>query len=88
MAGEYRTEAVLGKLPTGLAQAIRDGLRIALTDVPMYGVVAHLELSAEMAAAFEAAGEIKYAEGLRTGTMIPVHPYRKCWKPGELFFRS
>ena len=92
MAGEYRTEEVLAKLPEKLADAIRDGLRIGLTNRPMTGVKLKREMAAEMAEAFEQAGELKYAEGLRSGAMVPLvpaaSPEDRYWKPGELFFTS
>ena len=91
MAGEYRTEAVLAKLPEKLAAAIRNGLRIALTCTPMTGVSRRGDLSEEMATAYEAAGEPHYADGLRSGAMVPVVPSDGCnryWAPGELFFTS
>lgn len=64
MAGEYRTEAVLAKLPAALAKAIRGGLRIGLTNQPMTGVTIRKDMTDEMAQAFEKAGELKYATGL------------------------
>lgn len=92
MAGEYRLPEVLAKLPAAIADPIRNGnLRIALANQPMAGVVARPELSADMAIAYEAAGERKYANGLRSGSMVPITvPSRtqKYWAPGELFLRS
>ncbi len=92
MAGEYRKEEVLAKLPEKLADAIRGGLRIGLTNRPMVGVELRRELASEMAEAFEAAGEMKYADGLRSGEMVPLVPKGaagdRYWMPGELFFTS
>ena len=91
MAGEYRTEAVLAKLPIKLADAIRGGLRIGLTSQPMAGVTLRRDLAGEMADAYEAAGEERYATGLRSGEMVPLVPITRInryWKPGELFILS
>jgi len=91
MAGEYRTEAVLAKLPPKLATAIRGGLRIGLTNQPMTGVVLRRDMADEMAAAYEAVGEPRYADGLRSGAMVPLVPVSgpdRYWAPGELFFKS
>lgn len=91
MAGEYRTEAVLAKLPQKLANAIRSGLRIGLTNQPMTGVTIRRDMADEMAAAYEAAGEQRYADGLRSGAMVPLKPScgpDRYWTPGELFLRS
>ena len=91
MAGEYRTEAVLAKLPVKLATAIRSGLRIGLTNQSMAGVTLRRDLTEEMAAAYEAAGERRYADGLRNGAMVPLVPSSgpdRDWAPGELFFKS
>lgn len=91
MAGEYRTERVLQKLPKKLADAIRNGLRIALTGQPMTGVSVRHDMSEEVAAALANAGEQRYADGLRNGDMVPVIPLsgpQNYWSPGELFMRS
>lgn len=91
MAGEYREEAVLAKLPEKLASAIRGGLRIGLTNQPMVGVRLRRDMSDEMATAYEAAGEQKYASGLRSGAMVPLVPSAgpdRYWAPGELFLAS
>jgi hypothetical protein len=91
MAGEYRKKEVLDKLPADLAVMIRRGLRIGLTGQPMTGVRRIEELSDKLADAFEAAGEDHYAEGLRSGAMVPLVPAAtggKTWAPGELFFTS
>jgi hypothetical protein len=91
MVGDYRTEAVLAKLPGPLASAIRDGLRIGLANQPMAGVTLRRDMAEDMAKAFEAAGENKYARGLRGGTMMPLVPHNgpdRYWAPGELFFTS
>lgn len=90
MAGEYRQEAVLAKLPGDLASRIRSGLRIGLTSQPMIGVEVRRELIEPLAIAFAAIGQDKYADGLRSGTMLPLEPVgsNKVWAPGELFFNS
>ncbi len=91
MGGEYRTEAVLAKLPVPLANAIRGGLRIGLATQPMEGVTLRRDMAEDMAKAFEAAGENKYARGLRGGSMVPLVPHNgsdRYWAPGELFFTS
>ena len=93
MAGEYRKEDVLEKLPDNMAGAIRDGsLRIAIASQPMAGVVPRPDLSERLSAAYGAiAGMEKYARGLRDGSMVPVGAPReggKSWAPGELFFKS
>ena len=94
MAGEYRKEDVLEKLPDDMAGAIRDGsLRIAIASQPMAGVVPRPDLSERLAAAYGAiAGMEKYARGLTDGSMVPVGVPRdgggKTWAPGELFIRS
>jgi hypothetical protein len=91
MAGEYREASVLEKLPKKLSDAIRGGLRIAFTDGPLDGVKVRKDLAEEMATAYETAGLMKYANGLRDGSMVPLipspDPYR-YWEPGELFLRS
>lgn len=91
MAGEYRSEAVLNKLPAKLAKALREGLRIGLTNQPMTGVKLRHDMTEEMAAAYEAAGEKRYANGLRSGDMVPLVPLsgpEHYWAPGELFLMS
>lgn len=93
MAGEYRTEAVLAKLPVQMADAIRAGMRIAYTNKPIEGCRICRDMAPEMADAYEAAGEQRYADGLRDGSMVPLIPLYgyvqdRYWAPGELFFRS
>ena len=91
MAGEYRTEAVLAKLPPKLSAAIRNGLRIGLTSQPMTGVVIRRDMADDMATAYAAAGENRYADGLRSGAMVPLIPLSgpdRYWAPGELFFTA
>ena len=95
MAGEYRSEAVLALLPSEMADAIRAGLRIGFANKPMTGVQVRLDLAADMANAYEAAGQQHYADGLRDGTMVPLIPLYgsrsgpdRYWAPGELFFSS
>lgn len=93
MAGEYRKEDVLEKLPEDIAKAIRaGGLRIALTAQPMTGVVRRPDLSERLAAAYGAIAETaKYAAGLRDGSMVPIVEKEsgdRYWAPGELFMRS
>ncbi len=91
MAGEYRTEAVLQQLPAHLADKIRNGLRIGLTNQPMSGVLLCRDLTEPLAEAFDAIGQTKYADGLRNGSMVPLMPMHgpeKVWAPGELYMKS
>ena len=85
-AGDYRR-----MLPEQLAH-----LRLALAGQPMTGVKRHEDLIEPLAEYFDRQDDAHaayYAEGLRTGTMIPVTPLSQPlkqghWAPGELFFKS
>jgi hypothetical protein len=85
-AGYYRR-----LLPAELAH-----LRLALTSQPMVGVERHESLIEPLAAYFDKQGDehaAYYAEGLRTGAMVPVTPLAQAdkpdtWAPGELFMKS
>ena len=72
-------------------------LKLALTDIPMTGVVLRRDLVEEVCACLEAVKDRfedvvpYYIEGLREGKIIPVMPVsgpEYVWAPGELFFRS
>lgn len=91
MAGEYRMESVLARLPEQLARSLREGLRIGLTNQPTTGCKICKDLANDMADAYEKIGETEYANGLRSGTMVPLTPLSgpdKYWAPGELFFKT
>ncbi len=70
-----------------------EGIRIALTSWPMTGVIKRADLVERLATHFEAVPDpygCFYAEGLRSGAMIPVVPVdsQKVWQAGELFMKS
>jgi hypothetical protein len=85
-AGYYRR-----LLPAGLAH-----LRLALASQPMVGVERHEGLIGPLAEYFDRQEDVHaayYAEGLRTGAMVPVTPLAQAdkpdtWAPGELFMKS
>jgi hypothetical protein len=85
-AGYYRR-----LLPAGLAH-----LRMALASQPMVGVERHESLIEPLAAYFDRQDDAHaayYAEGLRSGAMVPVVPLAQIskpglWAPGELFMKS
>ncbi|VGO12396.1 hypothetical protein PDESU_00948 [Pontiella desulfatans] len=78
-------------LPAELAH-----LRLALTNQPMTGVERHKELAEPLAEYFDKQTDehaAYYAEGLRSGAMVPVVPLAQIskpghWAPGELFMKS
>ena len=78
-------------LPEGLQH-----IRLALTSQPMTGVEKHPGIIEEMAAYFDRQDDehaAYYANGLRTGAMVPVTPLsqplkQEVWPPGELFMKS
>ena len=91
MAGEYRQESVLAQIDADWVADIKSGrLRIALTNQPIIGLSRCRELIEPMAAEYARIGMDKYAEGLRSGAMIPVWDARngRVWAPGELFMTS
>ena len=93
MAGEYRAESVLSRLPVGVAKAIRDGLRIGLTSQPMSNITKRPDLSEWLAKAYEDIGMTRYSNGLRSGAMVPLVPNEggssnRIYASGELFFTS
>jgi hypothetical protein len=71
-------------------------LRLALTAQPMTGVERHESLIEPLAAYFDKQDDeyaAHYANGLRSGAMIPVtllsQPMKQGhWAPGELFMKS
>ena len=89
-----------GKPPTGYYRKLLPEelahLRLALTSQPMTGVVKHEEIAQELAAYFDRHEDehaAYYADGLRSGAMIPVTPLSQAmkpgqWAPGELFLKS
>lgn len=85
-AGYYRQ-----LLPAEMAH-----IRLALTSQPMTGVEKHTGIVEEMAAYFDRLDDphaAYYANGLRSGAMVPVTPLAQplkqgTWAPGELFFKS
>ncbi|VGO13407.1 hypothetical protein PDESU_01964 [Pontiella desulfatans] len=88
------------KPPTGyyrqLLPAELQHIRLALTSQPMTGVEKHPGIAEEMAAYLDKSDDeyaAYYANGLRTGAMIPVTPLSQPfkqghWAPGELFMKS
>ena len=70
-----------------------EGIRIAFTAQPMTGVTSRADLVEGLATHFEEAPDSYgcfYAEGLRSGAMLPFLPVdsQKVWQPGELFMKS
>jgi hypothetical protein len=71
-------------------------IRLALTGQPMTGVEKYPGIVEELAAYFDKQDDeyaVYYADGLRTGTMIPVTPLsqplkQESWASGELFMKS
>lgn len=98
MAGEYRKEETLAKLPPAIASLLRGNIRIAKYDGrPIQGCIPRLDLTQSFAAAYHAIGEDHYAAGLLNQTMLIVetngaetgdHSQQRYYSPGELFFRS
>ena len=90
----------MNKPPTGhyrqLLPAELGHLRLALTNQPMTGVERHESLIEPLAEYFDKQDDehaAYYANGLRTGAMIPVVPLAQIstpghWAPGELFMKS
>lgn len=97
MAGEYRKEETLNKLPPAIANLLRGNIRIAKYDGrPIQGCIPRIDLTQSFAAAYHAIGENHYAAGLRNRTMLVVETNgteatatpNRYYSPGELFFRS
>ena len=88
---QYRDPEVLEQLDYEIAQEIRFGLRIALTNQPMTGVMRRPDWTDKLIEAYDKIGLTKYSEGLRSGSMIPVWPVEgpdRYYPPGFLFFNS
>lgn len=83
------------KAPTGYYRkwlTQYSGVRLALTNSPMSGVVRREDLIDSIIAVIPSDDEYAsyYIDGLRNGEMVPivVTTYNKYYSPGELFFTS